>query len=799
VRKQAWLATTAIVACGLAAGLWTGLEFGAGYDPGAASAAGLGLGAFLGALGTAWAQLADGCSGGPKDASLLGTGSLKGVTRTFADRVAEYADVKARVRRWGSREEAGAAFMIYGMPGVGKSEFARHAAHKLMAEFRHYTRRRGLNMLGRHIELHGLEGLGRTDPRDALTVQLEQLVGPDPRRAKMNLDDLSAEWRNYLQGKFLVLVLDNAVDEGQVLPFLPGGSPFILLITGRRMLQGLVGGGVMPYHLGVLSKDGATQMIKNIVDRQPSNGDQDSIEEIAERCGYHPLAITLAVGTLASKPNVSFAGRLGQMNRNANRLLAIDEYADKERGGVARSFDLSYTQLSDPAKLVLRKLGLAPVPTVNVEAATALADLPVEAVTSSLRELADEALIEENGTGESYQMHDLIRRYAASLAVHDDRSENVAAINRLLAYYHVAAAYTDSLLTRQPTPEAVESPAPGVSHNFADRRCAIEWARAELPNLLACADYVVQSAESDNRHEWNAWVVLFARALAGVLRNEGRWRRSIELQTQAVKSAEKIHVPLGVANALSERGMLYRLTAELNSSVVDLKRAISIYREVGGKAGLTGEAHALNTYGVVLDQLDKRDESRQRLSEALDIYHQTANLLGEANILHDRGMTEFSDKNYETAVQLLGQALELYKTVDQLLGMAHAYSNLARAQQHVGAEQASAANLESAAVLYRDLGNRLGEINVLLRLAAVLREHDRDRAVKILNDAVRLSIDIGNQLARIDALDALGDIYMASGDRKTAADVWSSALRTAREHGMPREEGKLADKVRRVR
>jgi hypothetical protein len=102
-------------------------------------------------------------------------------------------------------------------------------------------------------------------------------------------------------------------------------------------------------------------------------------------------------------------------------------------------------------------------------------------------------------------------------------------------------------------------------------------------------------------------------------------------------------------------------------------------------------------------------------------------------------------------------------------------------------------------VLYTDLGNRLGEINVLLRLAAVLRELDRDRAVKILNDAVRLSIDIGNQLARIDALDALGDIYMASGDRKTAADVWSSALRTAREHGMPREEGKLADKVRRVR
>lgn len=137
--------------------------------------------------------------------------------------------------------------------------------------------------------------------------------------------------------------------------------------------------------------------------------------------------------------------------------------------------------------------------------------------------------------------------------------------------------------------------------------------------------------------------------------------------------------------------------------------------------------------------------------------------------------------------------------VHQSLGMAHAYSNLARAQQNVGAEHASADNLRSARVRYQDLGNRLGEINVLVRLGSVLRHHDHGEAIKMLNDAMTLSIDIGNQLTLIDALDELGEIHLANGDRKTALSMWSRAVKVAREHDVSREEAKLAAKIKGVR
>lgn len=796
------------VPCACGAALWAILQFSAGVDPGIASASAAGLAAVVVAVLGPWALAEPPPPLGPSPGTELpavtdtgtvkpNTGTLKRVKRFFADRTEEWAKVQDEVRAATNSDPVCEAFMIYGMPGIGKSEFAQHAARKILDEVSGYASRAGLELIARQVELHGLEGLARTNPRDALRALLD-LDGPDPQRAKMSLDDLAAEWRIHLQGKFLVLVLDNADSVSQISPFLPGGTSFILLITGRRKLKGMADDDLTPFPLKELPEDGAVQMIKNITGPTHDAEDQQATVEISRLFGCHPKAIALAVSDLVGNAHVTLADRLAELKGHPNLLLAADDYADEESGRVAWSFDLSYTHLSENSQLVLRRLALAPVPVVSVEAATALADLPRDVVAASLRELALGTLLDDDGR-QSYQMHDLVRRYARSLAARDDAAANRDAVNRLLAYYWAAAATVDVVFTRQPAPRAIDLPVPTVQHHFADRSSVIEWARAELANLLVCADYVVRRAENSDDREENSWVVLFADALAGILRNDGHWRRSIELQTQAVISAERIQAPLAVANALSERGLLHRLTAELQPAVDDLERAISIYREIGGEAALAGEANALNTYGVVLDQLDRQDEGRQRLGEALDICRRINYPLGEANILHDQGMADFFARNYDEAVQLLQQALELYRAVGQPLGMAHAYNNLARAQQLAGDNRASADNLEAARELYGELGNSLGVINVLIRLGTVLRQSDRERAVRILNEVVAKSIDIGNQLARIDALDALGEIYINDGETGAALSVWSQALQIAREHGVQREEAKLAAKIGNVR
>lgn len=797
VTKKVRFRITAIGSIAVSAGLWTGLEFGDKLYLGDAGLIGVGLLAALGALGIAWT------ASGPSSPPHTGS-TLRRVTPAFTGRDKQWAEIKAMVPRWWSRKETCLAVVVHGMPGVGKSQFALYAAHKLEAQFGRYARRRHLVMLPRQVPLHGHDDdVPRTDPSSGLR-KLLGLDGSNPGLVEMDLDELSAAWRKYLHGKFPILVLDDAHDEAQVEPFLPGDPPYIVLVTARGKLEGL--DGVKQYRLGLLTEDEATQLIINLVGRPLQVGDKETIKEIARLCDYHPLAIKLAVRNLAGKSHVSFADRLAQLNEHDNRLLGIDEHTNKETERVAYSFGLSYTQLPHGAKLVLRRLGLAPVPVISEEAATALVGLGADEVTASLKKLDGEALIEESER-QGYQLHDLIRHYAKILAVRDDPAENEAAVNRLLAYYWEAAAYADSLLTRQPPPVAIEPPVPTVHHDFSGHPGVIEWVRAELPNLLACAQHVEENAAGSDGYEENSWVVLFAAALAGILRNEGLWSRSIELQTRAVTAAEQIHLPLAVANALSERGMLYRLTGELDSAAADLTQAISIYREVGGAEGRSGEAHALNNSAIVLEQQakqanqdvqDKKVESQRRLTEALDIYRALNDPLGEANVLHDQGMAEFFEKNYDTAVQLLERALDLYKTVDHPLGMAHAYNNLARAQQSIGDEDA-ADNLELARVKYGELGNRLGAARVLIRRAEVLRQRDRGEAARALNEALEISKDIGNQSAQIDALDGLGELSVFAGDPDAALGMWSCALKIAKEHGMEREGARLADKVGRVR
>jgi tetratricopeptide (TPR) repeat protein len=565
-----------------------------------------------------------------------------------------------------------------------------------------------------------------------------------------------------------------------------------VLVTSRPPLREIqITSGAIPIKLPVLSETEASELIKKVAGRENNQreieNDEQAIQGIAELCGYLPLAITIAVAPMAEEPHVTFADRLARLKSVPNLLFAPDEYDDVAMGGVARSFELSYMQLPDERKLVLRRLGLAPVPSFRAEAVAALSNQPVAAARAHLHRLRAEALIEEDGDG--YRVHDLIRDYSKGLAAEDNPADNAAAVDQLLAYYRQAAAYVDSVVTRQPPPIAIEPPVPAVHHQFADRSAAIAWARAELPNLSACAQYVVHEADGPGRDREKAWVVMLAGALAGFLRNDGLWLQSIDLQTSAITAAQQLRLPLGQANALHERGLLYRLSGQLRNAVADLEQALAIYREIGGHAGETGEAHVLNTLGVVLDQLKRSAEGTERLASSLAAYRRLGNHLGEANALHDEGMAKYFAQHYTEAADLLSQALALYQSVDNLLGQAHAHSNLAKAQNRTGLDHEAADHLNAAGELYHQLGNRLGEATVLTQLGTALRRQGNyEQAANQFRSAEELNTDIGNQLGRATTLKEWGELCIAIGDIPGAKEWLTRSLELFRKYGIQRDE-----------
>src|SRR5262249_58967908 len=77
-----------------------------------------------------------------------------------------------------------------------------------------------------------------TEPAVALEVLLRGLGVPGPQ-IPSDVDARVGLYRSVTARRRVLVVLDNAREEGQVRPLLPGGGGSLVLITSRRRLSGL--------------------------------------------------------------------------------------------------------------------------------------------------------------------------------------------------------------------------------------------------------------------------------------------------------------------------------------------------------------------------------------------------------------------------------------------------------------------------------------------------------------------------------------------------------------------------------
>jgi predicted ATPase len=326
-------------------------------------------------------------------------------TAAFIGRHHELQQLLGATRETTASEPVIRIHAIDGMPGVGKTALAIHAAHLLAHEFPD-----GQLFLSLQAHTSGRP----VEAADALFALLTA-DGVPPARVPSALDERVAVWRTRMANRRALLILDDAQSQSQVEPLLPGATGCFVLITSRRRLTGLsVRHNAMTLSLNTLPPNDAAMLFARLTGRTLNEHERSAVAELVRMCGYLPLAISLVATKLRPEPLWTITDLLEDLGAAQSRLNEISA----EDVSIAASLDASYRNLPAARRRFFLRLSLHPGVDVDANAAAALGNVPVTEARQHLEALYNDHMIDQPMRGR-YRMHDLIREYAQQLAAQE--------------------------------------------------------------------------------------------------------------------------------------------------------------------------------------------------------------------------------------------------------------------------------------------------------------------------------------------------------------------------------------------
>jgi tetratricopeptide (TPR) repeat protein len=654
--------------------------------------------------------------------------------------------------------------VVSGTAGVGKTELALRWAHRVRGNFPDGQL---------YVNLHGFDPDQPLSAADALAGFLRAL-GLADQSIPAEVEERAAAYRSLLDGRRMLIVLDNAASVEQVRPLLPGAPPCVVVVTSRDSLAGLVARhGAQRLDLDLLPPEDAVALLAALIGER-GQAEPEAIITLAELCARLPLALRVAAELAVARPTISLAQLVGELADEQRRLELLDAGGDA-RTAVRGVFSWSYQHLTAAAARAFRLIGLHPGPSFDPYAVAALAGTSLDQARQMVDLLARARLIRDPRPGR-YDMHDLLRAYATHLAdAEDSEADRQAALTRLFDHYLATAAAAMDILVpaeqhRRPRIPPSTTPAPPVP----DSATALAWLDTERITLTAVSAYTAARG-------WLGHTTRLSTTLFRYLSVGGHISDGMTIHTYALRVARHTGEPAAEADALLNLGHIYWHRGHYVQATDHHQRALTLTRDIGDRLG---EARALLNLGTVCWWQSQYQQADNHLQHALVLFGEIGDRLGETRALASLGNVDRWQGHYRQAADQLRQALFAAREIGDRLGEVVALAGLGNVDRRQGHYRQAADQLRQALSIAREIGDRLGEARALLDLGIVHQwQGDYQQATDHLVYALALFREMGAQHSEACVLNHIGETLVATDQPDQALAHHTAALTLATQVG----------------
>lgn len=578
--------------------------------------------------------------------------ALPAQNRDFVGREDDITKIRAALAKGGAVITA-----IEGMGGIGKTAVGVEVANKLRDE--------GLFPDG--VPFVDLEGFSATreplSTKEALEALLRPMVGAE---AQLPEEDQALQqlWKQQTADCRMLLFLDNARDEVQIRPLLPGHPGCKVLATSRHRLNL---DGIEPIKLDVMEQDKATDLAYTLGNRwQQGRLSHEQAAELARLCGYLPLPIKVTAAALGKAPLLNVETQLQKLAQVGRDALGMDEV----KAVLAQSLD----QLTPELRAAWQKLGVFEG---DFSAAAAAAIISDDSADEMLAELEQRHLLTLSNQ-QRLQLHDILRALALQPLPADER-EIVEACH--------ATHYKDVLASARDL------------YNAGKVLDGLQLYDHEQHQILAgqswAAEHVADSEEIARL------AADYADAGVNILSLRLTPHNRIEWLTIQLGVSRMLHDQAGEFAALGNLGIAYQNLGEMNRAIELFKELLEASRKSGSRLG---EGKALNGLGAAYLGLSDAKSAINALEKRLEIARETRDRRGEGVALGGLGNAYRSLGETGRAIEFHKQYLEIARGIGDRLHEGTALNNLGGVYSELGETKCAIEVAEEALSIFHELG-----------------------------------------------------------------------------------------------